>query len=133
MKKYNIHMFIRRIIKMARGFNENEKQVIKNALIDEGKILFETFGFKKTSIIDITQKVGIAPGTFYTFFPSKEALYFVILEKEELMIREKFTHIHLNKNQQPKVVMKHLLQEMVQMFETNALIREMYIGHHMQQ
>ncbi|WP_096188166.1 TetR/AcrR family transcriptional regulator [Evansella halocellulosilytica] len=74
---------------MPRGFNEAEKEKIKNALIESGEELFKTFGIKKTNIKDLTDKAGIAQGSFYNFFPSKEVLYFAILEREEKQIKQK--------------------------------------------
>src|SRR5690625_5812047 len=75
---------------MARGFNSKEKQAIRLSLIEYGRELFSKLGFQKTSILDITKNVGIAQGTFYKFFSSKEELYFVILEMEEQKLREQF-------------------------------------------
>ena len=82
---------------MSRGFNEREKQVITNSLIEQGRILFSKLGFQKTSILEITKNVGIAQGTFYKFFNSKEELYFVILEMEEEKIKEQFANVDIFK------------------------------------
>jgi|SRR5690625_135215 len=113
---------------MSRGFNEHEKQFIANSLIEQGRILFSKFGFQKTSIQEITISVGIAQGTFYQFFPSKEALYFAILEKEEEKIKAQFTKIDIFKDNEPKKAIKSILREMIQTVETNPLIRELYFG-----
>jgi len=113
---------------MSRGFNEHEKQFIANSLIEQGRILFSKFGFQKTSIQEITKSVGIAQGTFYQFFPSKEALYFAILEKEEEKIKAQFTKIDIFKDNEPKKAIKSILREMIQTVETNPLIRELYFG-----
>ncbi|QNO13951.1 TetR/AcrR family transcriptional regulator [Alkalicella caledoniensis] len=74
---------------MAKGFTEREKIIITNNLLERGKELFSVFGIKKTSIGDLTKAVGIAQGSFYSFFNSKEELYFEILEKEEKILKEK--------------------------------------------
>ena len=74
---------------MAKGFTQEEKDLIKNSLIHKGKELYSTYGLKKTSIGDLTKAVGIAQGSFYTFFGSKEELYFEILEQEEKLLKEK--------------------------------------------
>lgn len=116
---------------MSRGFNEHEKQVITNSLIEQGRILFSKTGFQKTSILEITKNVGIAQGTFYKFFHSKEELYFVILEMEEQKIREQFLNIEVCKEDHPKKTIKTILQEMIHTIETNPLIRELYIGSNM--
>ncbi|GGB40877.1 TetR family transcriptional regulator [Lentibacillus populi] len=117
---------------MSRGFNEYEKQFITNSLIEQGKILFSNFGFQKTSILEITKNVGIAPGTFYKFFNSKEDLYFVILEKEEEKIKEQYANVDIFKENQPKKAIKSILQQMINTIETNPLIRELYFGSNME-
>ncbi len=118
---------------MARGFNEHEKEVITNSLIEQAKILFSKWGFQKTSILEITKNVGIAQGTFYKFFHSKEELYFIILEKEEEKIREQFTKVDIFKEKQPKKAIKSMLRELIHTIETNPLIRELYIGNNLQE
>lgn len=72
---------------MARKFSDQEKQAIKNQLFIEGKLLFEMYGPQKTSIGELTKKVGIAQGTFYQFYSSKEELYFEVIETEEKLIQ----------------------------------------------
>ncbi|MCK4258879.1 MAG: helix-turn-helix transcriptional regulator [Halanaerobiales bacterium] len=74
---------------MAKAFSDNEKKIIKNAIIEKGRELFGKYGFKKTAIGDLTKSTGISQGSFYSFFNSKEELYFEILEIEEQVIREK--------------------------------------------
>lgn len=117
---------------MSRGFNEHEKQVITNSLIEQGKILFSKLGFQKTSILEITKNVGIAQGTFYKFFNSKEELYFLILELEEDKMREQFINIGVCR-EQPKKTIKDMLRKMINTIESNPLIRELYFGSNMEE
>lgn len=72
---------------MPRSFNEEETQKIKSSLMKEGKNLFSTLGLKKTTLDDLVQAAGIAKGSFYRFFPSKEVLYMEIIEQEESELR----------------------------------------------
>lgn len=58
-----------------RGWRTREK------LLDAAEEIFGTHGFHGTSIVDITRAAGVAMGTFYVYFPSKEAI-FVELVKE---------------------------------------------------
>ena len=44
----------------------------RNEILDAAEKLFAEKGFMKTTIIDILQEVGIAKGTFYYYFKSKE-------------------------------------------------------------
>lgn len=117
---------------MARGFNEEERQIIYKSLIAQGRDFFEKSGFQKTSIFEITKKVGIAQGTFYKFFDSKEELYFKILEIEEKKFKKKLIKLDITQTEQPKEVVKETLKEMIRTIENNPLIRELYFGNTME-
>ncbi|HLR09720.1 MAG TPA: TetR/AcrR family transcriptional regulator [Bacillota bacterium] len=116
---------------MSRGFSEREKAWITDSLIEQGRILFRQLGFQKTSIADITKKVGIAQGTFYKFFRSKEELYFAILEKEEETIKKQWAEIDIITDNQPKNTIKQILKSMLDTVETNPLLRDLYLGKHL--
>lgn len=47
-----------------------------------GKELFAARGFKDTSVADITGRAGVAVGTFYNYYPSKENLFMEIFTEE---------------------------------------------------
>lgn len=51
-----------------------EYHVRKNELLDAAQDLFFTKGYKQTSIESIIKKIGVAKGTFYYYFKSKEDL-----------------------------------------------------------
>ncbi len=68
---------------MPKGFTVREKLKIEKDLFDIGHTLFIQNGFKKTSVAKITETVGIAKGSFYLFYSSKEELFIDILEKIE--------------------------------------------------
>lgn len=46
-----------------------------DALVEVATTLFSRYGFKRTSIEDIAREAGIAKGTVYLSFPSKEAIF----------------------------------------------------------
>lgn len=49
------------------GKLENNKQQKRTSLLDTAFKLFTTQGVSKTSIAEISQKAGIAKGTFYLY------------------------------------------------------------------
>ena len=49
-------------------------KVRQEELIDAALELFTSVGYEKTMIIDIVQKAGVAKGTFFYYFPTKEAV-----------------------------------------------------------
>ena len=59
-----------------------EPEVRKNEILEAAEKLFAANGFEKTTVNDILDKVGIAKGTFYYYFKSKEdALDAIILQR----------------------------------------------------
>src|SRR3954469_6484621 len=44
-------------------------------ILDAARMEFGERGFAESSIVGITQRAGVALGTFYTYFDSKEALF----------------------------------------------------------
>ena len=55
----------------------------KQRLLKAGEALFSQHGYRNVSIEDITTLLGVATGSFYSFFPTKEAFYSEILDKIE--------------------------------------------------
>ncbi|TCO70724.1 TetR/AcrR family transcriptional regulator [Marinisporobacter balticus] len=51
----------------------------RNEILDVAETLFVTKGYLKTTINDILQEVGIAKGTFYYYFKSKEEVMDAII------------------------------------------------------
>lgn len=79
---------------MPRAFDESEKQTIRDALIAAGLRRFEQAGLRGARIDDICRDVGIAKGSFYAFFESKEDLFMAIVEeREERHRQDMYNHI----------------------------------------
>lgn len=57
---------------MPRGLTEEEKEYQKQVLLQQGQKLIFRHGFNKVSIDDIVREAGVAKGTFYHFFSSKD-------------------------------------------------------------
>jgi AcrR family transcriptional regulator len=68
---------------MPRAFKPEEKDAIQSALLNAGRHLFSRYGLRRTTVKELTQAAGIAQGSFYAFYSSKEDLFFEILESEE--------------------------------------------------
>lgn len=112
---------------MVGRFSEEQKSILEKAIIKESRQLFQTFGYNKTSIQDITKKVGIAQGTFYTFFPSKADLYFIILELEEKELREHFLRETKLPNENNVQFIARMITNMVHFIELNPILSELLI------
>lgn len=64
---------------MAVAFTPDEKDRIVRVLVETAERLFATQGLKKTSLDELVQPAGIAKGSFYAFFDSKESLYLEVM------------------------------------------------------
>ena len=68
---------------MPKAFDATEKAAIRAALLRVGFQHFERLGVRQTRVEDICREVGIAKGSFYSFFPSREELFMTIVEARE--------------------------------------------------
>lgn len=72
---------------MPKGFTDRDKERIRKELLRKGQVHFTRYGLKKTSVDELARTVGIAKGSFYKFFPSKETLLMAIHEESEQKLR----------------------------------------------
>lgn len=106
---------------MPRAFTETEETAIRDQLRREGLELFAAQGVTKTSVEQITQRVGIAKGSFYKFNGSKELLFFELLEDARNEIRSPL----LGAEEKNRAHLEELLHEMFCAVLNNPLIRFM--------
>ncbi len=71
---------VKRIGGYPLAFTEQKNEMIRKDLLDEALHCAVTIGMRKTSVEQLTEAAGIAKGSFYKFFPSKELLFFAVLE-----------------------------------------------------
>ena len=57
-------------------------------ILDAALAEFGTRGFSETSIVGITSRAGVALGTFYTYFDSKEALFAALVRDMSERVRD---------------------------------------------
>jgi len=62
------------------AFSEEQNEILRRDLICEARRCGVSIGMRKTSVEQMADAVGISKGSFYKFFPSKELLFFAVLE-----------------------------------------------------
>lgn len=118
---------------MGRAFTEKDRATIRARLLDSAAELFGRYGLKKTAVDDIVKAAGVAKGTFYQFFPSKEALYFEILDALEDEIQQPML-ARLNKIKPlTRKAFTRFLLDSVQAIANAPLLRQMMAGNDMDQ
>ncbi len=113
---------------MTKAFRDKEKDLIKSKLIERGKELFARYGLRKTSIEDLTKAVGIAQGSYYNFFQSKEELYFEIMEQEELHIKNSLLSTHQMEESITKDALEAFLKDAFGMIDDSTFIKKLMSG-----
>lgn len=68
---------------MPRAFTAPERESIRELLMDSGRELFTRRGIRATTVAQLARAAGISKGAFYQFYPSKEALFFALMEAIE--------------------------------------------------
>lgn len=69
---------------MPKIFSEEDRETIRNNLLENGRTLLEKKSCRDISVAEIAEKSGIAKGTFYNFFNSKEEFFYEVM----LLIRD---------------------------------------------
>lgn len=64
-----------------RARTDEQKQERKQALLDAAWTLFQESGYDEISITGVTKLAGVAKGTFYLYFKTKEELFIAIMEQ----------------------------------------------------
>src|SRR6476620_6885052 len=57
-------------------------------ILDAAREEFGERGYSESSIVGITQRAGVALGTFYTYFDSKEALFQALVRDMSMQVRD---------------------------------------------
>ena len=74
---------------MPKIFDNETREDIRGQMLDNGYSLIKRFGLKKTTIEDVTRSSGVAKGTFYNFFKTKEEFIYQIVVYKRKLIRER--------------------------------------------
>lgn len=108
------------------SFSDEERDRIETRLLDAGRENFARYGLSKTTVAELADAAGIATGTFYRFFDSKEALYRAVLEEEgERVAREVLPPLSA---EDPEAGLREFLDRVCTEIETNPLTRTLLVG-----
>lgn len=81
---------------MPQIFDKIGRDKVRQQLLEAGFQLIKQYGMKKTSIADIAKATGMATGTFYNFFSSKEEFIYQIVLHKRAIVKDKFDSLIIN-------------------------------------
>lgn len=93
-------------------FKNEGRDRAKYTMYENGYNLIKKHGIKKTLVEDITKVTGIAKGTFYNFFESKEMFIYEIIMYKRSCIKSMLNQIILEKGSLDKESLKKFLLDL---------------------
>lgn len=67
------------------GAEQSKQQERANRILDAASELLQRWGYKKTTIDDIARQAGVAKGTIYLHWKTKEELFMALLMREKIV------------------------------------------------
>ena len=65
---------------MPRIFSDDDRELIRKKMLRAGIMMLEHKRYKNISVEETAAEAGVAKGTFYNFFPSKEVYFYEIMQ-----------------------------------------------------
>lgn len=113
---------------MPKSFSPREKEIIREALVTSGRALFGSLGLKKTTVEDLTDAAGIAKGSFYNFFDSKEILFYEIIRQEEESLKAELLEPLRDEAPLTRARFREFLLNAFRIVDNNPILRRIYFG-----
>lgn len=112
---------------MTGGFSDDERRRVREALLDAGREQFARYGLAKTTVSELADAAGIATGTFYSFFDSKERLYYEVLQERAADGFAEMTAA-IEAADGPEAATRAFLQTAFAVVENDPLLRNVVYG-----
>ena len=71
------------------GKREQTKQANRSAILAAAREVFADMGYGAATVRDIVRATDLAAGTFYNYFPDKEAVFRALMEESAVRVRER--------------------------------------------
>jgi TetR/AcrR family transcriptional regulator len=114
-----------------RAISDEQKQTRRQTILDAASQLFEKTSYEEVSIVRVARKAGIAKGTVYLYFKTKEELFLALLAQEfEDWFDAADTYLNRLKTTQQSCTVDDLITPVGSSLENrDTLIRLIAISH----
>lgn len=97
----------------------------KADIINSGRELFYSKGFKYTKVSDIAKMAGVSVGTFYNYYSSKDKLFLEIYIKESEDIKKRMVE-SIDLNEDPIMMVTKFVTQNISAMNSNLILKEWY-------
>lgn len=97
----------------------------KTHILNCGKALFSSKGFKDTNVSDITEMAGIGVGTFYNYYSSKDKLFMEIYLEENAKLKKSIME-SVDPDADPLKLIKEFMSLNLSGMSLNPILKEWY-------
>ena len=97
----------------------------KADILNSGRELFHSKGFKYTKVSDIAKMAGVGTGTFYNYYSSKEKLFLEIYIKESGDIKKRIVE-SIDLNDDPVTMVTKFVTQNISAMNSNLILKEWY-------
>lgn len=90
-----------------------------------GKELFSLKGYKDTNVADITRMAGMATGTFYNYYSSKDKLFMDIFLEENVKLKKRIME-SIDMERDPAVIIMETIARNLEGMREDPILRQWY-------
>jgi AcrR family transcriptional regulator len=94
----------RRMSEVVTRRRERTKAANRAALIEAARDAFGALGYAAVGVRDIVRRTDLAPGTFYNYFPDKEAVFRAVVAETGAEVRRRVRAAHASARTFPEFV-----------------------------
>lgn len=108
---------------MPKAFTPSEKKKISAQLQKAGLERFRQNGIRAARVDDICRDVGIAKGSFYAFYQSKEDLFMAMADERDLKHKADMLEMLENASGTPRDILLQFFDFMLERIETDPVLK----------
>lgn len=108
------------------------KKDLRNIILEKAAIVFNQYGYKKTTINDIAKAIGKGKSSVYYYFNSKEEIFISVVENEVDHLRKELITTVNNYHQPVDKLRGYILARMKVYEKASSLYKAFTLGMHSQ-
>lgn len=91
---------------------ERDREAVRRSILDAARELFVTEGFRHVSIRKIAERIEYSPAAIYSYFPSKDDIFFALAEEGFRLLGNPGDALEKLKDEPPLERLRHIFWRM---------------------